>query len=116
VPWVPPDAEEELRALRALVREMRVKLGLSQDAAGLDGDLGRKYLGQVERGELVPTVRGLTGLAQALGMTTAAFLRAYADRLESTPTRPAGPGLVHQGSSAIMAELAASDQARSSAS
>ena len=85
MPWVPPNAEEELRALSALVRETRRRLALSQDAAGLEGDLGRKYLGQVERGELVPTVRGLAGLAQALGMTTAAFLRAYADRLEDGP-------------------------------
>lgn len=80
---MPPDAEEELRVLRTMVRELRIQLGLSQDTAGLDGDLGRKYLGQVERGELVPTVRGLVGLAQALdGMSLAAFLRAYADRLE----------------------------------
>jgi len=79
---VPPDADEELRVLRAMVREMRLRLGRSQDAAGLDGDLGRKYLGQVERGDLVPTVRGLAGIAQGLGMTTAAFLRAFANRLD----------------------------------
>ncbi len=84
---MPPTAEEELRALAALVHEERIRLGLSQERLGLEGGLGRKYVGQLERGELVPTVRGIKGVTQGLGMTSAAFLRALADRLDGDEPR-----------------------------
>ena len=79
---MPPIADEELRALAALVREQRLSLGLSQERLGLEGGLGRKYVGQVERGELMPTLKGIKGITQGLGMTPAAFLRALANRLD----------------------------------
>jgi transcriptional regulator with XRE-family HTH domain len=75
-------AKEELRALIALVCETRSGLRLSQEQVGLDGGLRRKYVGRLERGQVVPSVRGITGVAAGLGMTTAAFLHAWAERLE----------------------------------
>jgi DNA-binding XRE family transcriptional regulator len=80
---VPPPAREELRALAELVQEIRLRHGLSQEAVGLDGGLRRKYIGQLERGELTPSFRGLVGVAHGLGMSPAAFLRALAERLDA---------------------------------
>ncbi|HZV76085.1 MAG TPA: helix-turn-helix transcriptional regulator [Conexibacter sp.] len=79
---MPPPATEELRALAEMVQEIRLRRGLSQEAVGLDGGLRRKYVGQLERGELVPSLRGLVGVARGLGMSPAAFMRALAERLD----------------------------------
>jgi transcriptional regulator with XRE-family HTH domain len=84
---VPPSAEEELRALAELVQEIRARQGLSQEVVGLDGGLRRKYVGQLERGELAPSFQAVVGVARGLGMSPAAFMRALAARLDSAECR-----------------------------
>jgi transcriptional regulator with XRE-family HTH domain len=79
---VPPSADEELRALVETVQALRLERGLTQEAVGLGGGLGRKYVGELERRELVPSVPGLVGVAHGLELSTADFLRAYANRLD----------------------------------
>jgi transcriptional regulator with XRE-family HTH domain len=79
---VPAPADEELRALVETVRALRLRRGLTQEAVGLGGGLGRKYVGELERRELIPSFPSVVGVAHGLSMTTAAFLRALADRLE----------------------------------
>jgi len=83
VPCVPPHAEDERQVFMAAVRELRTERGLTQEAVADRGELSRKYLGQLERGELVPRLPSIAGVARGLGMTTADFLRAYADRLDA---------------------------------
>jgi transcriptional regulator with XRE-family HTH domain len=80
---VPPAAERELRALRALVGELRIERQLSQYDAGLAGGLKHKYVGQLERGRLAPSFRALVGVARGLGMTPAEFFRRLADALDA---------------------------------
>jgi transcriptional regulator with XRE-family HTH domain len=84
---VPPPANEELRALAEMVQEIRLRQGLSQEAVGLDGGLRRKYVGQLERGELAPSFQACVGLARGLGMSPAAFMRALAERLDDGERR-----------------------------
>jgi transcriptional regulator with XRE-family HTH domain len=79
---VPAPADEELRALVELVRDTRRERGLTQEAVSLDGGHNRKYVGQVERGKIVPSVPGAFGIARGLKMTRPEFLRAWADRLD----------------------------------
>jgi transcriptional regulator with XRE-family HTH domain len=80
---VPSPADEELRALAETVQTLRLDRRLTQEAVGLDGGLGRKYVGELERRELIPSFPSLVGVAQGLSMTTPEFLRALAERLEA---------------------------------
>ena len=82
MPGVPPSADEELRVLVETVQALRLERGLTQETVGLGGGLGRKYVGELERRELVPSVPGLVGVARGLELSTADFLRAFADRLD----------------------------------
>jgi transcriptional regulator with XRE-family HTH domain len=84
VPCVSPDAAKELRVLAELVRAKRVERGLTQEAVALEGGVGRKYPGQLERGELVPKWPTVVGVVRGLGMSPAEFFFAYAERLENT--------------------------------
>ena len=65
------------------VRELRLERRLTQEDVARRGDLGRKYLGQLERGELVPKLPAIVGIARGLGMTPAELFRALAERFES---------------------------------
>ena len=51
---MPPQAERERRIFSAAVRRMRDDRGLTQEEVADRGDLGHKYVGQLERGELGP--------------------------------------------------------------
>jgi transcriptional regulator with XRE-family HTH domain len=82
VPCVPARAEDELRVLAELVRELRRGKGLTQEQTGLDGGLNRKYFGRLERRETIPTAESLVGIARGLRIEPPAFLRMWADRLE----------------------------------
>ena len=83
---MPAPADEELRALVETVQALRLRQGLTQEAVGLGGGLGRKYVGELERRELIPSFPSVVGVARGLSMTTAEFLRALADRLEDGET------------------------------
>lgn len=48
------------------LREARLKRGLSQEAAALQGGIDRGYYGHIERGSKTPTVTMIFRVAQAV--------------------------------------------------
>lgn len=52
-----------------LLRELRVKKGLSQDELATDADLDRTYISLLERGMRQPTLETLFVLAKALNVS-----------------------------------------------
>jgi len=57
------------RRLGRRVRELRLTRGLSQEKLAFTAGVHRTYLGGIERGERNPTVKNLTLLARALGVS-----------------------------------------------
>jgi transcriptional regulator with XRE-family HTH domain len=55
-------------AFGRVVRELREEQGLSQEELGNRTGLHRNHVGQVERGELAPTLTSVEVLADALGV------------------------------------------------
>ena len=55
-------------AFGQVVRELREEQGLSQEELGNRTGLHRYHVGQVERGELAPTLKSVEVLADALGL------------------------------------------------
>lgn len=90
VPGVPQAAEEELRALITAVREIRARQRLTQEAVGAVGGVGRKYVGQLERGELVPSFVALVAIARGLDVPLSELVRVYEERLGGTAPRRGG--------------------------
>ena len=72
----------------AAVRELRRERRLTQEEVGDRGGLGHKYLGQLERGELMPRLSSIVGVARGLEMEPSDFFRAYAKRLDAA--KPSG--------------------------
>lgn len=62
------------------VREARLKLDLSQEAAALQGGIDRGFLGHVERGTKTPTLSTVWRVAEALE-TKPSRLVARAERI-----------------------------------
>jgi transcriptional regulator with XRE-family HTH domain len=50
------------------VKERRHHLGVSQEALAHDSDLHWSYLGQVERGQVNPTLHNILKIAAVLGL------------------------------------------------
>ena len=67
-------------AFGRVVRELRLELGISQEELGNRTGLHRNHVGQVERGELSPTLTSVEVLADALGLP-ASELVARSERL-----------------------------------
>jgi transcriptional regulator with XRE-family HTH domain len=92
---VPPTIDVELRALAAAVREIRARQQLSQERVAAKGGVGRKYIGQIERGEITPSFAALVGIANGLDVPLSELIRVYEERLRmhaSATTDGAGPG------------------------
>jgi transcriptional regulator with XRE-family HTH domain len=88
---VPPTIDAELRALAAAIREIRARQQLSQERVAGIGGVGRKYVGQIERGEIVPSFAALVGIARGLDVPLSEVVRVYEERLRSrTPTGTGG--------------------------
>jgi DNA-binding XRE family transcriptional regulator len=83
VPSVQPTAVQELRVLAELLREQRLRKGLSQENAGLAGGLARKTFGKIERGDASPLFESVVDSIRGIGDEPADFFRAYADRLDA---------------------------------
>jgi transcriptional regulator with XRE-family HTH domain len=62
---------EILEPLGARIRHLRTKQGLSLDALAAMAELKENDLGDLERGELDPSVKTLLRIAQALKMDVA---------------------------------------------
>lgn len=80
---MPPTIDAELRALAAAVREIRARHQLSQERVASRGGVGRKYVGQIERGEIVPSFAALVALARGLGVPLSELVRVYEERLSA---------------------------------
>lgn len=80
---MPPTIDAELRALAAAIREIRARQQLSQERVAGIGGVGRKYVGQIERGEIVPSFAALVGIARGLGVPLSEVVRVYEERLRT---------------------------------
>ena len=78
---MPPTIDAELGALAAAVREIRARHQLSQERVAARGGVGRKYVGQIERGEIIPSFAALVALARGLGVPLSELVRVYEERL-----------------------------------
>ncbi|HEV7771943.1 MAG TPA: helix-turn-helix transcriptional regulator [Conexibacter sp.] len=83
---MPPPAKRERDIVGAGVRRMREDRTLTQEKVADRGDLGHKYLGQLERGELTPKLDSLIAVARGLGMRPAEFFRGVADAFDAAET------------------------------
>ncbi|MGN6188770.1 MAG: helix-turn-helix domain-containing protein [Conexibacter sp.] len=81
---MPPTIDAELRALAAAVREIRARHQLSQERVASSGGVGRKYVGQVERGEIIPSFAALVALAHGLDEPLSELIRVYEERLRAS--------------------------------
>jgi transcriptional regulator with XRE-family HTH domain len=88
---VPPTIDAELRALAAAVREIRARQQLSQERVGGRGGVGRKYVGQIERGEIIPSFAALVAISRGLGVPMSELIRVYEERLKAFGGDGAGP-------------------------
>jgi transcriptional regulator with XRE-family HTH domain len=78
---VPPTIDAELRALAVAIREIRARQQLSQERVAAKGGVGRKYVGQIERGEITPSFAALVGIARGLEVPLSELIRIYEERL-----------------------------------
>lgn len=88
---MPPTIDAELRALAAAVREIRARQQLSQERVASRGGVGRKYVGQIERGEIIPSFAALVALANGLGVPLSELVRVYEERLKAFARDGASP-------------------------
>ena len=51
------------------MRELRARYDISQEQLALKSELNRTYIGDIERGEKVPTLITLSKIANGLGIT-----------------------------------------------
>lgn len=78
---MPPRIDAELRALAAAIREIRARQRMTQEHVAGSGGVGRKYVGQIERGEIVPSFAALVGVARGLEVPLSEIVRVYEERL-----------------------------------
>ncbi|MBF7083312.1 helix-turn-helix transcriptional regulator [Desulfallas sp. Bu1-1] len=57
------------------IRETRLKLGLTQEGLGKRANLHYSYIGQVERGNKVPSIKTLKRIAAALNVNVEDLLK-----------------------------------------
>ena len=66
--------DDEANVLKALVRQLRKKLGLSQEKLAEKCRLHRTYVGSVERGERNISLQNIVVMARALKTTASSLL------------------------------------------
>ena len=69
-------------SLGNLLRELRQKKGISQEALAADSDLDRTYISMVERGERMPTIRTLFKISRGLDIKPSGILRDLEQRVD----------------------------------
>ena len=71
-------------AFGAVIREIRIARGLSQEALADRGGFDRTYPSLLERGLRMPTIGTIVRLAQALGVSAESLVADACERLQST--------------------------------
>jgi len=74
------ESNPDAKAFGAIVRRLRTKKGLTQEALAELADLNVSYIGFLERGENVPTLTIVLNLARALDMHAADLIREISRR------------------------------------
>lgn len=64
------------------LRAFRVKSGLSQEALGLESDLGRTYIGELERAQKDASIRTLFRICETLKIKPSDFIAQMEKRLK----------------------------------
>lgn len=68
---------DDLRALGAAIRRLRMVKQMSQEQLSLEAGLHRNYVGRIERGELSPTFGPLVAIGRALDVAPDELMRLY---------------------------------------
>jgi transcriptional regulator with XRE-family HTH domain len=64
------------------LRAYRTKSGLSQEELGLQSELGRTYVGELERGIKEPSIRTIFRICDTLGIKPSEFVAQIEKRLK----------------------------------
>ena len=64
-----------LVALGAAIRDVRGRIGISQEALALQAEVDRSYLGGIERGEVNLALINIVKIADALGISVEILMR-----------------------------------------
>lgn len=72
---------DQLRQFGARVRELRLKIGWSQERLAHECQLDRSYIGSVERGERNVSLVNIHKIARALGVAPSKLLEAACERV-----------------------------------
>lgn len=83
------------------LRRLRAQRGWSQEQLAGVAEINRSFLGEIERGESVPSLDTLAKLADALDITLAELLSGLADLRQ-----PLSPGDVASGKSRRLTPIA----------
>ena len=65
---------KELISLGLAIKELRLELGLSQEALAFEAGIDRSYIGGIERGEHNLALINLIKITQTLGITSSELL------------------------------------------
>jgi len=66
----------------AVLRELRLKQGLSQEKLALECGLDRTFISMLERGVRQPTLASIVALSKALGMRPSALIQRFEKALD----------------------------------
>jgi transcriptional regulator with XRE-family HTH domain len=72
-------------AFADVLRQLRERSGLSQEALATKSGLDRTFISLLERGQRQPTLKTMARLAQALDIGLAALSKRVEDRLNENP-------------------------------
>jgi len=74
--------QEINKAIGGVIRELRIRLRISQETLSSLAGLSRTYLGEVERGESSVSLPILQNLAKGLGIKLSDLIRRYERALD----------------------------------
>jgi DNA-binding XRE family transcriptional regulator len=80
-PWEPTRRAQLAQEFGHTLRELRVRVHLTQEQMARRGGMDRTYPSLLERGLRTPTLCTLTRLAEVLGITVTELVRRYESRL-----------------------------------
>ena len=77
------------KVLGTRIRELRLKMGFSQESFADHCGLHRTYMGGIERGERNLTIQTVLTVAKGLGITMSELLSGIEKQAEPPPKQPA---------------------------